>query len=236
MKIEQILFADAGGPMPLFPWFQYASYLLDLVFLVIAWAQYANIKNQIHQWMKRLANSPSGVIGETFTEQMWQAQIPGNGTFPAKTPVERQRAYLTNYITFLCNLYLMLATLPFLFGFIVAVLSRYQKESFKDPEYWTIIFGFATSVSVMVIYIINYKNTIYQIFKIFEKINLQLLENGKGIDADQKLTNLKNENANLKIQLEELRKIYLPLQPSGATSGGTDPGKPEVSRGIRPPC
>jgi len=236
MKIDLNLFADAGASMPLFPWFQYASYLLDLVFLVIAWVQFANIKNQLHQWMKRLENAPSEGIGSTFPEQMWQAQIPGNGSVPTKTPLERQRAFLNNHITFLSNLYLMLATLPFLFGFIVAVLSRYQKEYFKEPEYWTIIFGFLTSIAIMAIYFINYKKSINFITQIFNKMNQQFLDNDTGTENDQRLVDLKNENANLKTQLEELRKIYLPLQPANPTNGGSNPGKPEVSRGIRPPC
>lgn len=236
MKMDQILFADGGATMPLFPWFQYASYLLDLVFLLMAWAQYANIKNQLYQWMTRLDNSPSGGSGSTFSEEMWQTELPGGATIPPKSPLEKQRTFLSNHIAFLYNLYLMLATIPFLFGFMVSVLSRYQKETFKEPEYWTIIFGFLTSVIIMAIYLLNFKKSIHQINKIFDKLNLQPLENGTGTEIQKKLVDLKNENTNLKNQLEESRKRYLPPDTTKPTNGDTDPGKPEVRRGNGPPC
>lgn len=234
MKMDQILFADGGATMPLFPWFQYASYLLDLVFLLMAWAQYANIKNQLYQWMTRLDNSPSGGSGGTFSEQMWQTELPGGATIPPKSPLEKQRTFLSNHIAFLYNLYLMLATIPFLFGFMVSVLSRYQKETFKEPEYWTIIFGFLTSVIIMAIYLLNFKKSIHQISNIFDKLNLQPSENGTGTETPT-LVDLKAENANLKIQIEELKKIYLPLKPVSVTNGDSEIKKPDVTRGKSPP-
>ena len=89
----------------------------------------------------------------------------------------------------------------------------------------------------MAIYLLNFKKSIHQISKIFDKLNLQLLENGKETEIQKKLVELKNENANLNKQIEELKKNQIPLNPVIHTpKGDTDPGKPEVPRGIGPPC
>lgn len=217
MITNRILFAESGATMPLFPFFQYGSYLLDAIFSLIAVTMLVQLHKSISRW---------GLRTENQTEMK-----KGGWSTPDNLPPKN---FLDNQFAFLSNIYLIIAFVPFLFGFFVTVLSRYQNDRFKEPEYWTLIFGFITSLSIIFLYTFCFKTQIDGLLKYLSEYIAQFDLNNAEFHSG-KIDELEEKNKELENQLKDFKNSQLPLEPVNLPSSEGDAGS-GVRMGLRPPC
>lgn len=216
MITNRILFAESGTTMPLFPFFQYGSYFLDAIFSLIAVTMLVQLHKSISRW---------GLRTENQTEMK-----KGGGSTPDNLP----QNFLDNQFAFLSNTYLIIAIMPFLFGFFVTVLSRYQNDRFKEPEYWTLIFGFITSLSIIFLYTFCFKTQIDGLLRYLSQYISQFKLNNDE-ESSRKIDELEKENKKLENQLKDFKNSQLPLDPVNLPRTEEDAGS-GVRMGLRPPC
>jgi hypothetical protein len=145
MSIFQSLFAESGYALP---WFLlWGPVVFYGIIVFIAFKNLPKIDAKVVKWKEELDGKRNSSQGNLFVMD----------------PRMERETFLCNHLNPYWNLCQMLSVFPFLFGFVITIINRFQTISFKETGILSFIFGFLGSIFISSLIWLNKRTSIKKI-------------------------------------------------------------------------